>query len=262
MRRIGAIIGLVVILIGVLDEILHAFHFFELIESLIPKWAEPMISVKTNFIVIIVGFFLMALAWADYKRETSRDIEKRDENRPLPQPLPPEQIQQIEDVPSADDPRIAIVFFDKRTDQLYKKTALILENTGRSEALEVRIQTINLRGQEVRFPHVAGVIKPQGCEQFDPDTGGRWGRVNTSLFIDALVKEWESYNTVAMTEVPIPLKVTYKNFSRTADFETTCTLVFKPHVERRNKRAANENQGQVILFCDYVHRKLPPFRPL
>lgn len=156
---------------------------------------------------------------------------------------------------STDDPTILVEFLDERKDQLYKKTALVLINTGGREALDVRIETIPLRGQEIRFPHIAGAIPSQSRERFDPQTDGRWGAVNTALFVDALVKEWNSHNDISMKELLVPVKITYQNFSRTAKFETTCIMAFNPIAERLNS-SARANRKAPIHFRDFDHRKI------
>lgn len=87
MRHPFGIVGIILFLIGIIDAVLHAVHLFELIEHLIPHGMEPMFSLTGNFILILVGLFLMGLAWADHKREGHKHLNPT-VSQP-PQPLTP-----------------------------------------------------------------------------------------------------------------------------------------------------------------------------
>jgi hypothetical protein len=221
--------------------------------GVIMDFCKPVLLwfLDTPFVLLaaVVCSILVHAYWVIRRGEPDQLID-----RPGESPRAPSAIVEPKQPISTDDPAIIVEFLDERKDQLYKKTALLLMNTGGREALDVRIKTISLRGQEIRFPHVAGAIASHNHERFDPQTDGTWGTVNTALFVDALIKEWNSYNDVSMKELPIPVKVTYQNFSRTAKFETTCILVFNPFQERLN-RTARANHKDPIHFRDFDHRK-------
>ena len=67
---------------------------------------------------------------------------------------------EAQNVPLAEDPRIYVDFVDERKGYLHKKNALLLINRGGSEAHDVHIETIPLRGNSVEFPHVAADSEP------------------------------------------------------------------------------------------------------
>jgi len=159
----------------------------------------PVISYKSILVLILAGLIIGLVAWFGYKRKKrNRDNrhEKHREKSSAALPTPP--ILSLVRTPSASDPRITVEFFDERRNRIRKKTALMIVNTGDSEALNVQIETIHLRGQTIRFPHIAGAIASQGRERFDPEPYGKWGIANTSLFVDRLVKEWKRYNNREM----------------------------------------------------------------
>jgi hypothetical protein len=221
--------------------------------GVIVDFCKPVLLwfLHTPFVLLaaVICSILVHAYWVIRKAGPDQLIDRSGESpRALSAIVEPKQLI------STDDPAIIVEFLDERKDQLYKKTALVLMNTGDREALDVQIESIHLRGQEIRFPHIAGVIASQSRERFDPQTDGAWGKVNTALFVDALIKEWNSYNDVNMKELPVPVKVTYQNFSRTAKFETTCILVFNPLQEILNK-TARANHKDPINFRDFDHRK-------
>jgi hypothetical protein len=152
-----------------------------------------------------------------------------------------------------EDPRVVVEFLDERKDQLYKRTALRLTNSGGSEALDVKIETIPLRGQKISFPRTVGAMVAGKNERFDPKTEGKWGVVNTALFVTVLLNEWDTYRDVNVTALSFPLKITYLNFAKTATFETNCELVFYPYREIRNRRSPNPQP--IIEFLNYDFRK-------
>lgn len=209
---------------------------------MIPEVMMPVVNHSTIFVLILGGLIGILVAWFNQKRNKRSLDDRRDrprENSSAAFLTPPSLC--LVSAPSASDPRIRIEFGDERRNRIRKKTALILVNTGAREALDVQIETIHLRGQEIRFPHVADAIASQGRERFDPETCGRWGTVNTALFVDRLVKEWNRYNNTEMAELHIPIKVTYQNLSGTASFETTCILVFIPRTRFSSSPKRMEN---------------------
>lgn len=211
-----------------------------------------MINERTALIVVIVSALVMLLVWAEYffekaKREPKSLSELGDPKGESK--LPPSA------TPEAHDPRIVAEFLDERRDQLYKKTAVRLTNTGGSEALDVHIDAIPLRGQQITFPRTVGVMVAGSKERFDPKTEGRSGIVNTSLFVKVLQDEWDTYKDIKMTALSFPLRISYSNFAKTASFETKCDLLFYPYRERMNLRSPNPKP--VVEFLNYDFKKQP-----
>lgn len=149
-----------------------------------------------------------------------------------------------------DDPRLYVDFVDERKGYVHKKNAFLLLNRGGSEAHDVQIERIPLRGNSVEFPHIAGVIPAKGDDLFEPRLEGRWGFVSAN-FVKALVSEWDSRGDANLTKLSIPLKITYQNFSQDAMFETRCTMIFDPYKEKLKL-----DRGTLIEFKDFQFRKV------
>ena len=108
----------------------------------------------------------------------------------------------------------------------------------------------------VGIRNVAGVIPSNGVDRFEPKMEGRWGFVSSN-FVHALVKEWESYNDLKLKTIAFSLKITYRNFSKTSMFETTCRMMFDPYVEvLKSTYGAPHNAKKLIFFEDYEFRKV------
>jgi hypothetical protein len=156
---------------------------------------------------------------------------------------------------STDDPRILVEFIDERINRLYKKTALMLTNPGKTEALDVRIDDIPLRGKTIRFPNSVGTIQANNDARFDFSLIPTAGAFDSAMVIEALKKEWDSYNDLNMHELPLPMTIHYEDFSRAFKFTTKCTLVFLPYEEILHR--APENKKPAIVIRDFKHTKEP-----
>jgi hypothetical protein len=97
-------------------------------------------------------------------------------DRPGESPRAPSAIVEPKQLISTDDPAIIVEFLDERKDQLYKKTALVLMNTGDREALDVQIETISpTRAGNTLSLMLQGQLLRISRERFDPQTDGAWG---------------------------------------------------------------------------------------
>jgi hypothetical protein len=149
-----------------------------------------------------------------------------------------------------------VEFVDERENMLFKKNLLRLVNDGGSEALDVRIDDIPLRRQNVRFPYVAGSIRGNGGnEKFEPRVDRQYGPAVRPLLVTALMDEWNSFNSLGMAELLVPVTVRYTNFSRTFDYTTTCTLAFQA-IDESLRRLA-DNRKPAVIFRDFRHEKMP-----
>lgn len=63
----GFLAGLAAVIVAAIVTSIEATHAREFVERIIPKWLEPMIDPKFNLVVIAVGFFLMGLAWLEWR---------------------------------------------------------------------------------------------------------------------------------------------------------------------------------------------------
>jgi len=199
--------------------------------------------------LVVLAFAIGGILIHDYTAPRRKPGVNSDEpRRTTSDPITDEQLALCDG-----DPRIDVEFVDERKNQIYKKTALILANRGGSEALDVHIDDIQLRGRTVRFPHTVGAIAVNNRERFNPETDQPFGMVNTALFVTALIKEWESYHDLKKDVLSIPLKITYTNFSRSFMFMTKCSLVFHPFAEILHHPPAN--QPPIVSFRDFVHSK-------
>jgi hypothetical protein len=244
---IGMIFAVIVFLVAALLEVVH---YFGLLKELIPEKLASMINDTSIFVLMFVGILIFSLAWLDHKQDRhgiEANKSKRTELATTDSP--------ILNIPSTDDPRIMVGFLDERKGQLYPRTALLLSNPGKTEALDVKVNDILLRGQTIRFPNTAGEIQSGQEKQFDPETDNKFGKVNTSLFVEALKQEWDSYRDLNMKELLVPIAITYQNYTRTAEFTTTCNLVFTPLDEIL--RGRRERGVKPIHFRDYKHTKKP-----
>ena len=115
-----------------------------------------------TWLVIVVAAILVHSYWRSGKQGSPS-------SQPEPKPLVTAS-DSSDFAPSSIDPRVIIEFLDERKDQPYKKTALMLTNAGGSEALDVQIESIQLRGQKVSFPRISGAMLAGKTERFDPKT--------------------------------------------------------------------------------------------
>jgi hypothetical protein len=163
---------------------------------------------------------------------------------------------------SADDPRLYPEFLDERgSGHLYKKTAIILQNRGRTDAHDVNIETIPLRANRVSFPTCIGVIAPQDKATFEPRMEGRWGRFSQN-FVNALMEEWNTYKDPNLKQLEFSLKIVYRNFAGTAMFETVCPLILDPYVEALPRTYGAPHHGRpAIRFGAPKFRKVALLSP-
>src|SRR5580704_10676525 len=136
----------------------------------------PVVNHSTIFVLILVGLVILMVTWFNHQRNKRSPDDRHNRQRKNSSATfrtPPTLC--VVSVPFASDPRMSVEFVGERRNRIRKTTALILVNTGGSEAVDVRIETIHLRGQEIRFPHIASAIASQNRERFDPETCSRWG---------------------------------------------------------------------------------------
>jgi hypothetical protein len=288
MRIVSLIVALIVSGLAAVVIILEEFHYSSLLRDILPSSMASKITPQTNFLFLFASLIVLGLVWLENwyrKRKEKKESEPKPDHQPVhnvssshseggrvvqhfhysqrvdstflhppqPEPTPSAETDAASEL-NQNDPRIVIEFIDERRKQLYKKVALELINQGGSEALDVKIDDIPLRGQRVRFPDIAGVISGNGGRQrFQPVTDHRVGHVNSALFVNALMDEWNSHNDVNLKELPFPLRITYKNFSRTLQFVTTCNLIAYPYAEIVRRPAANWKPSFVLR--DFHHSK-------
>jgi hypothetical protein len=229
--RIGLIVGGLLFLIGVVDEVLHAAHFIELIDYLLPARAENVLSVKTNFVVIVVGLLLMALAWADHKRE---EPKAQEENSPRVKGVTSPAAVVAEVLP--EDPRIYLEFdpeWGSKEGHLAFSTPILLSNRGGSDAHNVDVAKISLRATEVTFGTPIPVIAKGEIGQALPLVAELNGIFRRNL-VWPLNQEWESYQSLARETVEIPMRIAYRSFGG-KQIETRCVLVFNGLISALNK---------------------------
>lgn len=155
------------------------------------------------------------------------------------------------------DPRLYPEFLDERgSTYLHKKTAILIHNRGGSNAHDVSIETIPLRGNSVSFPLRVGFVPPMGNARFEPRMEGRWGLFSQN-FVRALVDEWNTYKDVNRKTLELPLRIVYRNFAGTAMFETRCNIILDPLVEVLPRTYGAPHNGRpVIRFSNPEFRKV------
>lgn len=250
MRRLILMVvsSLAIVVFGVLE----IAHYSEVIDHFVPKWVDSMIDGKTALIVVIASVLVMVFVWAEHFIEKHKKASKPRLESTLTSSSAAATNEQS-NIPTAHDPRIVVEFIDEREGQLFKKNELLLTNNGGSEALDVRIEDITLRAQEVCFPHVEGSINGNGgIARFEPVIA-QYGPAIKPLFVTALMNEWNSYHDLRMEELLVPLTIRYTDFTRTFDYTTTCTLALQAIEE--GLRSFTNSKRQTVIFRDFQHNK-------
>ena len=110
-----------------------------------------LINQKLILVLILAESVMVLVAWFGYKRIKGSLGNRHDKPREKSSTsLPTLPTLSLGRTPSASDPSITVEFADERRNRLRKKTALMIVNTGDSEALDVQIETLHLRGQAIR----------------------------------------------------------------------------------------------------------------
>jgi pyrimidine deaminase RibD-like protein len=141
------------------------------------------------------------------------------------------------------DPRIYAEVSEPK-DAMFARTPFVLHNRGGNVAHNVQIHSIKLSKSLVTFDPV-GVIAPNDRAQVVPyiETAGALEQHN---IVHWLNRDWDSGGDI-VEEWPVPLRITYEDFSKTI-FETTLTLVYLPiKASFRNNHAGWRRDDSSIL---------------
>lgn len=144
---------------------------------------------------------------------------------------------------TADDPRIYMDLRDDRNKDgsFQLSTPILLSNRGGSEAHNVSISEIKLRARTITFDKVIPVIPSDGTSEVEGNIGDDMSGTIRADIIRALMDEWNSYNSLKLEEIILPVTVTYSGFTG-VKFQTRCDLVFNPFVEKfQNKQYRQKN---------------------
>lgn len=124
---------------------------------------------------------------------------------------------------SADDPRIC-PNLEKPAPDLMQRTPLILINDGKDVAHSIQIQSFKLDRKNVSFPLIE-MVRPGDKEEVLPTIDRADGVMNEHDIFHWLVKDWDK-NGEMIDEWPVPIKISYTDFTKKKQFVTTATLVF------------------------------------
>ena len=135
----------------------------------------------------------------------------------------PEQEEPKELGMSADDPRI-YVSIETPKDKLFQRTSFILNNQGKDVAHEVQIHTFKLDHRAVTFDPVEAIPPGENGETL-PTIEGVDGTMYEHNIFHWLSKDWDAHGEL-IEEWPIPVELTYTDFSKKKLFSVKMVLVF------------------------------------
>jgi hypothetical protein len=148
------------------------------------------------------------------------------------------------------DPRIYLGFDLKES---AFSTPIILYNRGGQEAHNVEISAIQLRAKRITFNAPTNVIPKGTRTEVNPDAGGPSPILRRNL-LEPLMKEFETYDSLAKETIEIPMVVTYEDFAKNR-FETKCDLIFNGVIATLRKASLGDRK--VMDLGDYRFRRLP-----
>jgi hypothetical protein len=236
-RILGAVLGAVIV----------AIQFLKVLES-------PSRLLVISLAAAVIVCFVIAEIFLKYE-ERARERRQEEKNRQLVHSVVAEYTAPTKvaiTVPvsnanelgmSADDPRV-YVEIERVTDAL-RGTPFILQNHAKDVAHTVCVHAFKLDHKIVTFPSIE-IIAAGKSAGINP-TIERAGAFNQHNILQWLLKDWNA-NGELVEEWPIPLKVTYSDFSKQKKFLTSMTLVFHPirYILEENHEGAWPGHDRVL----------------
>jgi hypothetical protein len=151
-----------------------------------------------------------------------------------------------------DDPLIVPSFVDGRKHPLADFVSFELKNSGKRDALWVRIHPVKLQKRIVFFDTIAECIAPTDFRRFYADVENQSGIDGNRDLVRAMNEEWASrFDHATFREIPFPARIDFEDSEGTR-FECNFALIY------HGGRGYNQPVDFKCIECrDIYYRRIP-----